>query len=179
MFSRILFASDGSEDANRAAAYAATLAERFHARLHVLHVFPMLATSTALSAQDKTDDPERDVRQCVEHWAEQSESVVANRVAHALQQDGVPRVPYTFHQENGDPAATIVDVAARQDFDLVVMGCRGLGRALRHRLGSVSDWVTDHAHCPVLVIRTVHEEPGLQGTEQTDSSPNANAKNEP
>jgi nucleotide-binding universal stress UspA family protein len=142
MFSRILYASDGSEDANHAAAAAAALAERFNARLHVLHVFPMLAPSTVSSAQDQTHDKESDVRQCVEHWAEQSESVVARRVSQALEQEGVPRVPYTFHQENGDPAATIVDVAAREDFDLIVLGCRGLGQALRHRLGSVSDWVT-------------------------------------
>jgi nucleotide-binding universal stress UspA family protein len=115
----------------------------------------------------------------VEHWAEQSESVVARRVSQALEQEGVPRVPYTFHQENGDPAATIVDVAAREDFDLIVLGCRGLGQALRHRLGSVSDWVTDHAHCPVLVIRSVHEESRVRGNEQIPASPNAEAKTAP
>jgi nucleotide-binding universal stress UspA family protein len=37
--------------------------------------------------------------------------------------------------------------------DLVVMGSRGLGGIRRALVGSVSDSVVRHAHCPVIVMR--------------------------
>jgi nucleotide-binding universal stress UspA family protein len=40
---------------------------------------------------------------------------------------------------------------------LIVMGSRGLDRMRRALMGSVSDAVVHHAHCPVLVVRK--EEP--------------------
>jgi hypothetical protein len=50
--------------------------------------------------------------------------------------------------------------------DLIVLGSRGLGRLGRALLGSVSDSVVRHAHCPVLVVR--------QGpTHASDARPNA------
>jgi nucleotide-binding universal stress UspA family protein len=36
---------------------------------------------------------------------------------------------------------------------LVVVGSRGLGGIRRALIGSVSDSVVRHAHCPVLVVR--------------------------
>ena len=39
------------------------------------------------------------------------------------------------------------------DFSLIVMGTRGQGTIRRTILGSVSDYVIHHAHCPVLVVR--------------------------
>ncbi|MFL5990716.1 MAG: universal stress protein [Rubrobacteraceae bacterium] len=36
---------------------------------------------------------------------------------------------------------------------MIVMGSRGLGAVRRALMGSVSDSVVRHAHCPVLVMR--------------------------
>jgi nucleotide-binding universal stress UspA family protein len=36
---------------------------------------------------------------------------------------------------------------------LVMMGSRGLGRIQRRLVGSVSDGVVRHVHCPVMVVR--------------------------
>jgi nucleotide-binding universal stress UspA family protein len=41
---------------------------------------------------------------------------------------------------------------------LIVMGCRGLGGVRRALMGSVSDSVVRHAHCPVLVVRQEKEQ---------------------
>jgi nucleotide-binding universal stress UspA family protein len=157
MFSRILLASDGSEDADRAAEAAAALAERFGAHLHALHVFPLLppapphsAATAATPEPAHLKDRSTAVKGVVEHWAQESENVVERHVDQIFKKH---HVPYTFHQENGDPAAVIVEVAEREVFDLIVLGCRGLGPALRTRLGSVSDWVSHNAPCPVLVVR--------------------------
>ncbi len=40
------------------------------------------------------------------------------------------------------------------DFGLIVIGSRGLGPIKRRLMGSVSESVVRHAHCPVLVART-------------------------
>ncbi len=49
-------------------------------------------------------------------------------------------------------------VAEETGADLVVMGSRGLGGIRRALMGSVSDSVVRHAHCPVLVVRNEHRQ---------------------
>ena len=41
---------------------------------------------------------------------------------------------------------------------LIVMGSRGLGGVRRALMGSVSDSVVRHAHCPVLVVLPEREQ---------------------
>jgi nucleotide-binding universal stress UspA family protein len=53
----------------------------------------------------------------------------------------------------GEPGPSIVEAAAAERVDLVVVGTRGRNRVERAVLGSVSDHVVRHAHCPVLVVR--------------------------
>jgi nucleotide-binding universal stress UspA family protein len=57
------------------------------------------------------------------------------------------------HLALGDPDKEIVKFAEDAHADLIVLGSRGLGRLRRALLGSVSDSVVRHAHCPVLVVR--------------------------
>jgi nucleotide-binding universal stress UspA family protein len=53
----------------------------------------------------------------------------------------------------GDTAREIVHLAEDIEAGLVVMGSRGRGGIRRTLMGSVSDSVVRHAHCPVLVVR--------------------------
>ncbi len=53
----------------------------------------------------------------------------------------------------GDAAGKIVELAEARGVDLVVIGSRGLGAIKSFVLGSVSRWVVNHAHVPVLVIK--------------------------
>jgi nucleotide-binding universal stress UspA family protein len=57
------------------------------------------------------------------------------------------------HLAIGDPDKEIVRFAEDEHANLIVLGSRGLGRLRRALLGSVSDSVVRHAHCPVLVVR--------------------------
>jgi nucleotide-binding universal stress UspA family protein len=52
----------------------------------------------------------------------------------------------------GHPAEQIVHKAETENFDLIILGRRGLSRFERWRLGSVSERVLRYAHCPVMVI---------------------------
>jgi nucleotide-binding universal stress UspA family protein len=57
------------------------------------------------------------------------------------------------HAREGFPDAEIVDLAEELGASLIVMGSRGHGGVRRALMGSVSDSVVRHAHCPVLVVR--------------------------
>ena len=57
------------------------------------------------------------------------------------------------HVRLGRPAQEIVNLADKIDAGLIGTGSRGLGGIRRALMGSVSDSVVRHAHCPVLVVR--------------------------
>ena len=54
---------------------------------------------------------------------------------------------------DGSPAAVIVEEAERWGADLIIVGSHGYGFWQRALIGSVSDSVTRHAPCSVLVVR--------------------------
>ena len=62
-------------------------------------------------------------------------------------------VETTYLLWTGEPGKSIVAAAEAERADLIVVGTRGLARAGRWLLGSVSDHVVHHASCPVLVVR--------------------------
>ena len=57
------------------------------------------------------------------------------------------------HLRIGNAAMEIVDLAEKLSAGLIVVGSRGLSGIRRALIGSVSDSVVRHAHCPVLVVR--------------------------
>jgi nucleotide-binding universal stress UspA family protein len=60
-------------------------------------------------------------------------------------------VPIERVSAEGGPAQVILDTATADD--LVVMGARGIGGFAGMVLGSVTNHVTRHARCPVIVVR--------------------------
>lgn len=54
----------------------------------------------------------------------------------------------------GEAYTTILEVAERDNVDLIVIGNRGQSRIQRFFLGSVANRVIAEAKCPVLVIHT-------------------------
>ena len=54
--------------------------------------------------------------------------------------------------EDGDPSERIVECAARENADLIVMGRRGLGQVKELFIGSVSHKVSQLAKYPCLTV---------------------------
>ena len=57
------------------------------------------------------------------------------------------------YQREGRADEEIVVLAEEIGAGLIVMGSRGRGRLRRALLGSVTDAVVRHAHCPVTIVR--------------------------
>ena len=53
----------------------------------------------------------------------------------------------------GKPGEVICDTANKEKAVMIVVGSRGLGAVRRTIMGSTSDYVIHHAHCPVVVCR--------------------------
>ena len=69
--------------------------------------------------------------------------------------------------EVGDARDVILDVAAEEESELIVMGSRGLDTLSSFFMGSVSRYVVENAKCPVLLVKGMpddwDEENGFTG----------------
>lgn len=143
MFSRILLASDGSDNALRAAMAAGDLAKKYGSQITVVHVFTPPTDLVAIAgAPIVTID--------VGELMESTQNAVAKRTGKILDETGAK---YEIRQEIGHPAESILRVADEEKADLIVIGSRGLSAIKSFFLGSVSDRVIHHAHCPVFVVK--------------------------
>lgn len=71
-------------------------------------------------------------------------------------------VPHTIKAhtrvEVGDPGEVILQVAEEEESDMIVMGTHGFGTFRSLLMGSVSHFVSQYAHCPVLLCKGLPEE---------------------
>jgi nucleotide-binding universal stress UspA family protein len=159
---RILLASDGSESAAHATEVAVELSKKTQSELHVLYVgeYPIGESSTALlypQAADTAWVVQEDLAP-VEKQGQQFEQVARRTLDAEVQQvRAVGGTVAQAHLRTGTPAAEIVELAEDLEVGLVVVGNRGWGGIRRALMGSVSDSVVRHAHCPVLVVRKEEE----------------------
>jgi len=128
--SRILVAVDGSEDAKKALKHTVQLASKFNAGVTLLNV--QQSTLFKLKPSVAKDVGERIL-------SEASAEVKGVKLDKKL--------------EFGNPAETIINVAEKGKYDLIIVGKRGLSTVKRFFLGSVSDDLSHHAKCSVLIVQ--------------------------
>jgi len=134
-----MLATDGSEHAKRAAENAVHIAScTKDACIEIVYVVDAdKAKSDVLNNWNSADigDKRKDRLREVENMAKQSEATYHTTILH------------------GDPGPTIVDYANKNNFDIVVIGSRGLNGLQEFVLGGVSHKVAKRAHCPVLIVK--------------------------
>ena len=137
----ILLATDGSGEAELAASTAADLAERTDSELHIIHVgeAPLVYHPERHGYRAEYEEYEKEAKQLLEAQVERIKGAGAT-VAQA-------------HLRMGRADEEIVDLAQSMGVGLIVMGTRGQGRLRRALMGSVSESVVRHAHCPVTIVR--------------------------
>jgi nucleotide-binding universal stress UspA family protein len=137
---RIVVGIDGSGASTDALRWAARQAELTGSPLEVIMTWEWPA-SLGWSVPVPDDyDPETDVRQILDAAVD---AAVAGHTGVVVDRRVV----------NGHPAPILVE--ASKGADLLVIGSRGHGEFVGMLLGSVSEFCTTNAHCPVLVHRPV------------------------
>ena len=144
---RILLATDGSPEAEHALGMAAVLSEKLGAELHLVSVEPMPDPLSWSEARIMSPELRGDIRERAEDAAREMLEGQAEKVRE------MDVEVFGVHAVAGRPDTEIVRVAEDVGAGLIVLGSRGLGGIRRALVGSVSDSVVRHAHCPVLVVR--------------------------
>ena len=138
----IIVGVDSSHDAHRALEWAMQEAAARHAPVTVITVYQVAASGWIVAPVFlPVDEP------TAEHARQAAEEAVAKAAA---QLGGPQPVPVTIRTVTGFAAQELIE--ASRDADLLVVGSRGHGGFARLMLGSVSDQVMHHAHCPVVVV---------------------------
>ena len=148
MIKKILTAIDGSKLADKALDFALDLAEKYAAEVQITTVLEEPAIS--LVAQGMFYAPTS-----TEKYLKEVNEFYKKVLSEALNKAKKfkPKLNVTTKLLRGRAADKIVETAKQDDFDLVVIGGRGLGGIKEFFLGSVSDRVADEAPCPVLIVK--------------------------
>jgi nucleotide-binding universal stress UspA family protein len=152
LFEKILVPIDGSEYSNKALEYALELAEKHKSTIEIFTVVSLThipivktgATAIKIIAPSYYQSMLNDLR--LHHEEMLSETLKKAKAAK-------PNMNISSRLVEGRPGDRIIGAAKEGDFNLIVMGSRGLGGIKEFFLGSVADRVADEASCPVLIVR--------------------------
>jgi nucleotide-binding universal stress UspA family protein len=140
----ILVGLDRSEHGDLALTRGLQLAAKLGSTLHVVHAVPFAPPVTpgaipAVAMPPSADEVAAHLRRRLEMEAARWSTT-----------DG--RLP-TLHVRKGQPAKIINEVADEVGADLIVLGTHGRSGLERMLLGSVSETVSRHSSCTVLLVR--------------------------
>jgi nucleotide-binding universal stress UspA family protein len=137
----ILVGLDGSGHSERALEWAAKEAVLRRAPLRVLAVHTVRA---GWSGRPQPEAEDYELVASTKTAAQELTDKVLAGIGGARPDD------VTVEAVNGIPADALLQ--ASESADMIVLGARGGGGFARLRLGSVSDQLAHHAHCPVVII---------------------------
>lgn len=140
---KILVAVDGSENSERALKEAKKYGEMSQAEITILsvlnHGFALQSSKETSADNGKTEQTREEIGEAILTEALKSFKDYEGEVYTSLR--------------NGYPADEILEEADFGEFDLIVMGSRGLGLFSRTFLGSVSNKVLNHTKSNVLIVK--------------------------
>jgi universal stress protein A len=139
MFTRVIWATDGSEHADRALPFAAGVAENDGAELHVVHVVEKLVSGRAsgLDAFGNEDEIKAKVEQQAKTVGAENDVTTSIHIVGGLS----TRI-----------ADRIAEIAQDVGADLIVVGTRGHGGLGSLLLGGVTQRLLHVSRCPVLAV---------------------------
>ena len=161
---KILYATDLSESAVHAYAYAVSLADMYGARITILHVLAEFPGEDFITNMINTDTWEEIKNR---HYTEARDQLIGKKRG----QVAIKEVLQAFSEEaktdgedqavvadevlikNGTPAEVVVETAKELSCDLIVMGTHGHSAIADVLIGSTAKWVVRQSPIPVLVIR--------------------------
>jgi nucleotide-binding universal stress UspA family protein len=152
----VLVAIDGSTEASLATEAAVEIAIKTRSELHLVYVHsdPLLTTLYEGEYPRGVQDLDHEFDEELESAGRAAQEVLDAAVRKV---DSLGGAVAQAHLVEGRAPQEIVSLAETSGIGLIVMGSRGRGGVSRTLMGSVSDSVVRHAHCPVLVVRAYQE----------------------
>src|SRR5918995_675221 len=143
---KILLATDGSKEAALAARTAVELAQKTESELHVVHARSPLHSHGLHESYDEGVDVGAYVQEKTEELTRRGQGLLDEQVRKIKAAGGSVA---QAHLRVASPGVDIPALAEEIGAGLIVVGSRGLGGMRRVLMGSVSNSVVQHAHCPV------------------------------
>ena len=143
MIKTITCCVDFSENAGKAFEEALEIAEKFKAKLFVIHVLPPVVNPIAADGE----------------WAapEERDKSLVLKVEEKLQQDYGSRIPGDMESElvvlDGHVSSEIIEYLKQSKSDLVILGSYGSSGMGLVIFGSVAKRVAHRAPCSVMIVR--------------------------
>jgi nucleotide-binding universal stress UspA family protein len=146
MYRSIVVGTDGSETAQRAVEEASRLAAELGDELHIVSAYEPLRGTRIVGAPEGA----------AKVWAVPPDARVQSVVEEAVAGVRMRGMEAKSHTLTGDAADALIEVAALEDAELIVVGSHGM-HGVKRVLGSVPNKVSHNARCSVLIVCT--EEP--------------------
>ena len=168
---KILYATDLSENARYAFAYAVSLADLYKAAITMIHVLPEIPAILDKNVLGYISaDRWEEIKS--QHFEEAREALIGKRQDHLAIRDALHQFSENVkesHEGNGfvtddivvvrgNPVEQILAQAEEKNCDLIVMGTHGHGTLAGAMMGSTARRVLRRSAKPVLVVRLPEEE---------------------
>ena len=150
---KLLVCFDGSEQSYKAVEAAKELADGYdNAEITLLHVYPEKEASIWQQVKENKMRPSMELtsheRLLIERFMQ------VNKMVKKVEEEfDKKRRKVTVKIVKGDPVKRIASFAAEENYDLIVIGSRGLGGVKKFMLGSVSSGVIKQATINVLIVK--------------------------
>ena len=168
---KILYATDLSENARYAFAYAVSLATLYGAKITLLHVLPEVSKLMDKHVIGYIDaDRWEEIK--AQHFDEAREALIGKRRDHLAVKDVLHQFSQNVKEaekgegfgtdeiivERGNPVEEIINQSKKLNCDLIVMGTHGHGTLEDAMIGSTARRVVRRSEIPVLVVRLPEED---------------------
>lgn len=147
---KILVAVDLSDSTQKIVAKVEELAQKFQARVWILHVAEPEPAFLGFKA-----GPQTQVDAVVEKFHNQHREI--QEISERLRQANIDATALLVQ---GSTVDSILSEAYKLDVDLLVLGSHGHGKIYEALVGSVSKQVLGKSKCPILIIPT-HKSRGI------------------
>lgn len=141
MFTKILVPVDGSDNSYRALEAALVLSEKLGSNISVVNVMEQVPITHIES--------EKLLSELLEAYKKENQEVLS-KCSDIARQKGIAIKTVLLQ---GNPAPVILDYSKKENFDLVIMGSRGMGKFKELIIGSVSSKIVHHSPCAIMIIR--------------------------
>jgi len=159
---RILYATDLSENAKHAFTYAATFANRFDAKITVLHVVEAIPSNTEWQiveylGEDRWKEVQKQKRQEFIESMKKSLNDFCEDMSSSM--TSCPFLVDEVLIKEGVPVDEILKAVDSKNCDMVVMGTHGYGMLADALIGSNARRVVRRCKKPVMIIRLPKKKP--------------------